>query len=205
MVDARVSSRIDRVYPSLIDGSLHGACLGAESDVPVRPLTVFPGAFDPLHLGHQRIAEIAAELMGVETSWEISVFNVDKPPLSRDELVSRVAQFARLERVWLTRAATFIEKARLFPGAVFVVGADTIQRVMDPRYYGDSCGVRDHVLQELHSSGCRFLVFGRIVSGRFRVLSDLALPAPLGSICQEIPAGKFRLDVSSTALRKARQ
>ena len=48
----------------------------------------------------------------------------------------RVAQFAEVGPVWLTRAATFAEKAALFPGAAFVLGWDTAVRVIDPKYYG---------------------------------------------------------------------
>ncbi len=69
--------------------------------------------------------------------WEISVRNVDKPPLDYLEIGQRVAQIPADEEVWLTRAATFDEKSRLFPGATFIVGVDTLQRIVEPRYYGN--------------------------------------------------------------------
>jgi hypothetical protein len=40
------------------------------------------------------------------------------------------------------------------------------------------------------------------MDGRFRVLSDLNLPEPLARLCDEIPEGVFRHDVSSTELRR---
>ena len=42
--------------------------------------------------------------------------NVDKPRLEEPEIHQRTAQFAWQARVVLTRAATFREKAELFPG-----------------------------------------------------------------------------------------
>ena len=71
--------------------------------------------------------------------WEISVRNVHKPPLDYLEIGQRVAEFQQDEEVWLTLAATFDEKSRLFPGATFIVGVDTLQRIVEPRYYGNDC------------------------------------------------------------------
>jgi hypothetical protein len=101
------------------------------------PVAVFPGAFNPLHVGHCRILRVAEEILGVAVEPEISILNVDKPPLDYLEIARRTAQFARGQAVWLTRAATFDEKSRLFPGATFVVGADTLRRIADPGYYGN--------------------------------------------------------------------
>ena len=50
----------------------------------------------------------------------------------------RIAQFAGRYTIFASTAPTFIEKARLFPGTVFVVGYDTAARILHPRYYGNS-------------------------------------------------------------------
>jgi hypothetical protein len=112
----------------------------------------------------------------------------------------RANQFAADERLWFTRAATFVEKAALFPRATFVVGADTIARIAEPKYYDDE-RCRDAALAALAAAGCRFLVFGRCHEGGFQSLCDLKLPDALRRICDEVPAEVFRVDVSSTALR----
>ena len=49
--------------------------------------------------------------------------------------------------------------------------------------------------------GCRFLVFGRMVAGRFSSLRELDLPAPLRALCDEVPESDFRDDITSTELR----
>src|SRR5947207_12169543 len=89
------------------------------------PLALLPGSFDPLHPGHTGLAAAAAARLGVPVAFELSVANVDKPELTAEEVARRVARFAGVGPVWVTRAATFEAKAGLFPGAAFVLGFDT--------------------------------------------------------------------------------
>ncbi|HWB09025.1 MAG TPA: hypothetical protein VG826_07365 [Pirellulales bacterium] len=161
---------------------------------------VFPGAFHPRHDGHRQMALMAGERLGLRVEHELSVWNVDKPPLDFVEMQHRAAQFAPTEPLWFSRAPTFVEKAGLFPRATFVVGADTVARVADEKYYGGAAA-RDAALATLAAAGCRFLVFGRCEEGRFRSLRDLSLPDVLRTLCDEVPGETFRMDVSSTALR----
>ena len=166
------------------------------------PHVILAGAFNPLHVGHRRMAKTAEEMLGLPTAMEISILNVDKPALDYLEIDRRLGQFPPEQAVWLTRAATFEDKSRLFPGATFVVGVDTLRRIADPRYYGSDRSVMEQSLQRIIARNCRFLVFGRALGSSFIRLSDLDLPDALRRICIEIPPDKFREDVSSTALRK---
>jgi len=165
---------------------------------------LFPGAFNPPHVGHLRMAEAAEKRLGCPAVWELSIENVDKPLL---DLISMDERFVRLREIdndrWiaLTRAPTFREKSELFPNATFIVGIDTLVRIADPKYYGGEESRRDAAIAEIASRGCRFLAFGRAVDGKFTVLSDLTLPPALTVICDEVPATEFREDVSSTELR----
>lgn len=166
---------------------------------------LFPGAFHPLHAGHRGIAEVASRKLGRPVAFELSVKNVDKPPLDFTEIEERLAQFLPTEGVWLTAAPTFVEKARRFPGATFVAGLDTIARIGEARYYCDSEPARDEALQELTALGCRFLVFGRRTAERFETLQNANVPPALRAICEAVPEQDFRLDISSTELRRQRQ
>src|SRR5262249_41943649 len=139
-----------------------------------RPTALMPGAFNPVHEGHWELAAVAARLLGVPVAFELSVYNVDKPPLAVEEVRRRMGQFTWRAPLWLTRAPTFAEKARLFPGAVFVVGADTAARIVQPRFYGDSAEAMGQALAGLRRQGCRFLVAGRADElGRFMGLEEL--------------------------------
>ena len=162
---------------------------------------VLPGAFNPLHDGHRAMRAHATERLGRPVAYELCVANVDKPALDYLDINPRLAQF-QPDEVVVTNTPTFVEKARVLGGAVtFVVGADTITRIAEPRYYGDRAR-RDAALAELKDVGCAFLVYGRVDDdGVFKTLADLSLPSALAALCEGVDAAEFRNDVSSTALR----
>jgi len=168
--------------------------------------SVFPGAFNPPHVGHKRIAAIAAERLGCPVSYELSITNVDKPPLDFFEIDTRLKQLRDFDGqtpILLSDAPTFPAKAALFPGCTFVVGADTIARIANPKYYrGEATGFAA-AIQQIADGGCRFLVFGRQLQGKFCVLSDIELPQALLDLCDEVSAADFREDISSSEVRSA--
>jgi hypothetical protein len=186
-------------WQDLLLGNVDAVRIGDDSR---RATVVFPGAFNPLHVGHQRMMQVAEEMMRQPVIAELSILNVDKPPLDYWEIERRVGQFGDRRPVVLTRARTFDEKSRLFPAATFIVGADTLERIAAPRYYGGSLETCRRALQQIADSGCRFLVFGRTVDDRLVRLSDLDLPESLRAICREVPPEVFREDVSSTTIRQ---
>jgi hypothetical protein len=167
-----------------------------------QPPLLFPGSFNPLHEGHVLLARVAEELRQQPLTFEISVTNVDKPPLPGDTVRHRLAQFAWKSPVELTRAPTFVEKSRLFPRTTFVIGADTAERLIAPRYYGDD-EIRMHVaLEEIANSGVSFLVAVRIdAAARVRTLSDIPVPRRYADLFSEIPEHRFRFDTSSSEIR----
>ena len=100
-------------WQDLLLGRTEAVCHGGGE----RLAAIFPGAFNPLHAGHRRMMELAQAILGVPVALELSVLNADKPPLDYAEIERRLRQFPAEQPVWLTRAATFEEKSRLFPGA----------------------------------------------------------------------------------------
>jgi nicotinamide mononucleotide (NMN) deamidase PncC len=173
-----------------------------DHDPAESPRAIFPGAFRPIHHGHRGMALAAARLLGMNVAYEISISNVDKPPLDYLEIQRRLEQFLPDDTVWLTRSATFEAKSEIFPGAVFVVGIDTLQRLIAVRYYDEDQRRRDESLERIRDRGCRFLVFGRALDSGFLTLSQIPLPEPLEGICQEVSPDIFREDISSTEARK---
>jgi len=179
-----------------------GGTLVVEGDAPG---ALLPGSFSPLHHGHRGLAKIAGEVSGFEVGFELSVTNVDKPPLEESEIIKRLAQFEPGETVVLTTAETFFKKARLFPGRTFVVGWDTAIRLVAPRYYGDDVDQMMVALAEMLAAGTRFLVAGREDQGTFKTLADVTIPEGFQGLFKDVTEGQFRDDISSTQLRASQK
>lgn len=194
---SRLTSFLEGKEPTLcVTG--HGKL---SADAP-RPAALLAGSFNPLHEAHLSLAALAARKLAGPVAFELSVANVDKPALPAWEVLHRIQQFAWRSDVWLTHAPTFVEKAELFPGVVFIVGADTAERIVESRYYGSE-GSMIAALVRVRERGCRFLVAGRTDEGRFQGLDELAIPPAISDLFSAIPEHEFRLDISSTQLRQA--
>lgn len=169
------------------------------------PGVLLPGSFNPVHEGHEELARVAEDIKQQPLSYEISVTNVDKPALGSETIRHRVAQFAWKASVELTRAPTFVEKSRLFPRATFVIGADTAERLIAPKYYGDDEDRMHVALDEIGNAGGTFLVAVRVdAAGQVRMLDDIAVPRRYADLFTPIPEERFRLDTSSSAIRAQR-
>ncbi|GLJ30165.1 hypothetical protein SUGI_0596700 [Cryptomeria japonica] len=69
----------------------------------------------------------------------LSAINVDKPPLTLKQIKDRVKQFEAIGKTIITtNQPYFYKKAKLLPDSTFIIGADTVARVVDPKYYGDN-------------------------------------------------------------------
>ncbi len=166
------------------------------ADLP-RPKALLPGSFHPLHDGHLQLARVAALHLGSHVDFELSIQNVDKPNLTIEDVERRTVNFPEETSLWLTWAATFEQKAALFPGCTFVVGYDTAVRMLDLKYYAGQSELRDRAFCTLIERGCRVLVGGRIdETGAFRVWEGNE------NLFTALTEAEFRLDISSTALRQ---
>ena len=172
------------------------------SPIPIRG--VFPGSFNPVHEGHRQLRDIAAQRLGGAVAWEISLHNVDKPPLDLITLEDRCGQFPG-EPIVLTRAPLFAQKAAVLPGMVFVVGADTAARLVDPKYYGGDRDMMREALSQIRHQGCRYLVAGRVQDGRYLSLETLSIPKEFQGLFEGLSEEEFRCDLSSTELRRQQQ
>ena len=202
------SSRHAEPVQRLLDGEASWVTVHPDGRTVVdgdAPRALLPGSFNPLHVGHNELAGVASALLGAPVAFELSVSNVDKPPLTLAEIHGRLDQFRGAGTVVLTRAETFIKKSELFPGCGFVIGWDTVTRLIQPRYYGNSPEAMLKALADMWARGSHFAVGGRTDDGgAFRLLSEVNIPDGFRPMFTEISEAAFRRDVSSTAIRESR-
>ena len=199
---------IDRLYAEEIGGLLISSDGSASENLPTHPL-VLAGSFNPLHDGHRSMLNAASEIVSRSAYYEISIVNVDKPVLPREELEKRTAQMTSDgSSLIVTSAPRFTEKSSILPGATFVIGFDTYIRLMDKRYYPDhlagSVSAVENSLDLIHENGCSFVVAGRVDDhDQFRGMTDVQveIPARFRSMFTELNESQFRSDLSSTEIR----
>lgn len=169
---------------------------GAREKPPEALEVAFPGAFDPPHEGHWGAAFASCKVAGrTPTFW----ITTDPPHKSRIQTATALqrAKLLRGTDVLFTRGEPlYLDKARRFPGCAFVIGADAMARMLDPKW-GPPV---EPMLDEFRKLGTRFLVVRRRVDGPDAVsVSDI--PGAPADLCIEVPG---RWDVSSTELRARR-
>ncbi len=179
---------------------LFNSQVGYISNIKNTPELIFPGSFNPLHEGHIKMKELAEKKTGMHTTFEICAKNADKPPLTFYEIKRTIDQFQNDESWMLTSAGRFSEKAEMFPNSVFIIGADTLLRVFDEKFYKSHKDMMDHI-QRFNDHNINFLVFGRKVNQKFISLDKIKIPEIISARCTGFEETIFRDDISSTELR----
>ena len=165
------------------------------------PELIFPGSFNPFHSGHQSMSELAEKKTGLGLAYEICIQNADKPPLSYHEIEKTLNQFNHGHEWVLTKAGKFTDKAELFPNSVFIIGSDTLTRILDEKFYLN----RQDMLNQLdlfNSHNINFLVFGRKIRNSFISLESVSIPEHIAKRFSGFGEEIFRDDISSTLIRK---
>lgn len=206
---------------------------------------VYPGSFNPLHEGH---VQLLVSALHHKLGWtpnsgttnplivfELALINADKPPIAPEVAFARLKHMLQdsapmLHRYNLTNYAVvitadplFIHKSALFRDCTFLIGADTLTRLIDPKYYrskqvsdkpsDDGPANLIQALSTIKERGCSFIVGGRATTAgsNFETLESIqslatftALPDSLQTIFYGLTENEFRVDISSTQLRNAK-
>lgn len=199
----------------LISGSISLLVVEPDGAMSTRPpvdAVILAGSFNPLHPGHERLLGAAARVTGRTPFYELSITNVDKPPIQEEEVTRRLRQFRGKAAIALTRAPTFTEKSALAPGTVFAIGFDTATRLFPERYYPRYRPAEDPThagsavalaMDTLRHNRCSFLVAGRLGrDGKFHTVAEIEVPPRYRDLLAGLPESDFRADVSSTDLRE---
>lgn len=170
-----------------------------------------PCSCNPLHVGHVSLGQdAAADLDGRfggrrEPTVPVFCVTVDaphKPVLTAQEMLVRLHS-AKGHRIWFTSGdGLYVDKADHNPGSVFAMGADALDRMLDPKW-----GDVEDILKRIYWRGTTFYVRGRSINGAFETVQsiltkrlDPRLLGMYGNMFRHLPG---RVDISSTELRGA--
>lgn len=159
-----------------------------------------PGAFNPIHQGHLNLIKGAQSASGKDPILFVTANPPHKAHLTVPEMIAKVRHL-KGHTVYFNQDPLFIDQARRFPGCSFAIGADAMDRMLDPKW----CPV-EPMLDEFLKLGTTFFVSSRLVGDKYlnvwQVLSTRNIERGW-SIFREVEVP--RLDISSTQLRAAEQ
>ena len=98
-----------------------------------KPKGILSGSFNPLHEGHKQLRDAAEQWLTGPVFYELPITNADKHPLDFQQISHRRRQF-ETHPLALTNAPTFAQKTEFLQNVTFVIGFDTAERIVQPRF-----------------------------------------------------------------------
>jgi nicotinic acid mononucleotide adenylyltransferase len=159
-----------------------------------------PASLNPIHEGHRELARTAESVTSPlnDCKYLISTSSPHKGEMTLQEMLFK-AGMLRAEKTFRGFEFTkdeplFLDKARKRPNSIFIIGADTMERFLDPKWGPDPV----QLLKELKELKTTFLVMGRVMDGVFKTANDIIVPNGYKDLFVPIEG---RVDISSTMLR----
>tara|TARA_B100001287_G_scaffold197942_1_gene167497 strand:+ start:1526 stop:2113 length:588 start_codon:yes stop_codon:yes gene_type:complete len=161
---------------------------------------ILSGSFNPLHEGHIELLKASSKEFKKNPLFEISIKNVDKSEINFNDLMDRINQFRSLGKLVVTNSEKFEEKSKIFKESIFVIGYDTALRLVDNKYYNDDFR---RSLKIIEKNNCSFLVSGRFINKKYKKPNNINFEG-YDYLFNILSEEKFRIDISSTELRRLR-
>lgn len=146
---------------------------------------LMPGAFNPPHEGHFGAAEAAMTGYNYRAVFEITANPPHKNALKVQELLQRAKLLQGQDRLFTSDLPYYLDKARKYPKKPFILGADAMVRMLDPKWGIDA----KEMFNEFYDLGTKLFVASREVDGFLTTCDD---------ILTDIKA-KFHFNVWATA------
>ncbi len=175
----------------------------AESDLS-KHTVLFPGAFNPPHIGHSGAAE-EVRGHGLNVVFSTTVDPPHKDALTTAQILQR-AKLMRGQDMLFTRGdPLYVDKAKRFYNRAFIIGVDALIRMFDCKW-GTDIPTLLHTFERYNT---RFYVAPRLVNGKFMHLDDITIPDPkrdgermhLHTMREMFTGLAGRWDISSSELR----
>lgn len=107
----------------------------------VKNAVLLCGSFNPVHEAHQSMIKKALSFIRNEAEvdkayYEMSYSNCDKGTPNLEDFKTRIQQFQNINAdVLITNKPLFVQKNKFIKDSFFLIGADTLSRLVDTKYY----------------------------------------------------------------------
>lgn len=189
--------------------SASGQCMMAIP--PHTGYNIVPVTGNPLHEGHEGMAETMEGRTGERSVFLVSAGNAGhKPPPSVQDMLRRAAMVRASNRlhsasrdIFFSHSALFVDMANYHVGSAIAVGADAFDRALDPKWLGSEEATRINFMK-VRATGTTFYIFDR-----HPMLADDVIAKAAKLFGQRMAFGfckavRTSWPVSSTDIRKGR-
>lgn len=165
----------------------------------VEDYAMMAGTFNPPHEGHYGLADSFRRTHGRSVVFEIGTNPPHKAAPTVQDLLKRAKMLRGRDALFSKDIPMYLDKARAFPKMPLLIGADTMVRMLDPKWGVDI----QSMLEEMAHLGTTFYVSGREIDGKFTTRDDIvgSFPYNLINYVSLFETLEGRWDISSSQLR----